>query len=238
MIACLTKTYTFSMEGRRLTTHRGGESIKLNMAEQWEGEHGYAPKDHNHEWIEAELNRLRTSISSIETHTTRFILKAMPVGTIMWFKRDDSTLGDWLRENGWAIYDDLVGRYPLGCYEGNLINEDGAISGAGTIVEAGLPNISGMAGTVVTDSSKPSSNGALSLTDVGDNTIKTSDWTKRKGRLTFDASAGTVASVSEDGTVTYMSESESPYGKSTTVTPPSVMLVPYIKISGTSVPLL
>lgn len=210
------------------------------MAESWEGEHGYAPKDHNHEWIERELNDLKTSISSIQTHTTRFILKAMPVGTIMWFKREDSTLGDWLRNNGWAIYDDLVGRYPLGCYEGNRINiEDGTvIEGAGVIVEAGLPNIQGMAGTIVTDSSNPSSDGALKLTDVADNTIKTSDWTKRKGRLTFDASAGTVASVSEDGTITYMPESESPYGKSSTVTPPSVMLVPYIKISGTSVPLL
>ena len=209
------------------------------MAEQWEGVHGYAPKDHNHEWIEDELNRLKTSISSIQTNTTRFILNAMPIGTIMWFKRDDSVLGDWLRNNGWAIYEDLVGRYPLGCYEGNRIDEDGKIvEGAGIIVEAGLPNILGMAGTIVTDSSNPSSDGALSLTDVGDNTIKTSDWTKRKGRLTFNAATGTVASVSEDGTVTYMSDNESPYGKSDTVTPPSVMLVPYIKISGTDVPVL
>ena len=56
------------MEGRRLTTHWGGESIKLNMAEQWEGEHGYAPKNHNHDSKYAKLGHTHDGIGDLPAH--------------------------------------------------------------------------------------------------------------------------------------------------------------------------
>lgn len=285
-----------SMSDKDLYVLQGGEEInyslgrrkyKVYMAEQWEGEHGYAPKNHDHDDEYSKLGHTHDGIGDLPAHNhdsvysklghnhndaysklghshsefslishnhdmtysklehdhddtysklghvhdyaasdhnhddvysklghSHELIDMLPIGTVLWFGQDVTL------SNKWTVCTDLIGRYPLG-----------ATNGIGNTVEAGLPNIAGTAGTIVTDSSNPSSDGALKLTDVADNTIKTSDWTKRKGQLTLDASKGTVASVSGDGTITYMSESESPYGKSSTVTPPSVNLIPYIKIA-------
>ena len=124
----------------------------------------------------------------------------IPPGTIWWFALDTPP-------SGWAIYEPLLGKYPLG-----------ASSSIGDPGDAGLPNITGSFQGTGTPK------GAL----IGG----TKNWGqcnhaeyKDKVTTTFDASQGTVDTSGE-----YMDPANSPYGKSDTVTPPSVKLLPCIKL--------
>jgi hypothetical protein len=78
---------------------------------------------------------------------------------------------------------------------------------AGETVEAGLPNITGMSQSLVGDSSTTITDGAITYTDTGRNTVKTADYTKRHCKLSFDAS-----------------NSNKIYGNSDTVQPPAYLV--------------
>lgn len=251
MIACLTRTYTFSMEGRRLTTHWGGESIKLNMAEQWEGEHGYSPKNHNHDSKYAKLGHTHAGIGDLPAHNhddkysklghghnyassnhnhdtvysklghvhdyaasnhnhddvysklghSHELIDMLPVGTVLWFK-SNVTLS-----NKWTVYTDLIGRYPRG-----------ATSNLGGTVEAASPNITGTFYAGVRSNHIESTynpTGAISYIDKYGASLIDGDRTFWGYKFDFDASR--CSSVYKDDC--------------DTVTPPSVNLIPYIKIA-------
>lgn len=160
------------------------------------------------------------------------MVDAVPSGFIGWFNLTEAPDG-WVVCNG-QIYTDstgttrtapnLIGRYPLG-----------ALDSIGDTIEAGLPNITGETITegisyVGKAKHDEANNGAFYVGSTTINDIPTgSEHNGGRTTLYFDASNGTVSSVGDDGTVTYMAQKDSPYGKSTTVTPPSIKLLPCVK---------
>ena len=188
------------------------------MAEQWEGEHGYAPKNHNHDSNYSKLGHTHDGIGELPAHNhdERYYTEAevdaklkalkdevlvagidmLPVGTIMWFKQSVTL------SNKWQVYEPLIGRYPLG-----------ATSGLGSTVEAGLPNITGhVSPSVHVDDTNFS--GAMYREETTGKRVTTDNQVTPRYAIMFDAS-----------------RSNSTYGKSTTVTPPSAKLIPYVKIA-------
>ena len=248
MIACLTRTYTFSKEGRRLTTHWGGESIKLNMAEQWEGEHGYAPKNHDHDSKYSKLGHTHDGIGELPAHNHDAVYSKLghnhnstyaklthdhddtysKLGHVHNYAASDHNHDDryslldhshelldmlpigtvlWFKSNvtlsnKWTVYTDLIGRYPLG-----------STSNLGSTVEAALPNITG-SWTGVNRGGVGGTGTAVVTTN--------SSW--------YSATSGTGGS---DSTYQFdASWSSSVYKDDCdTVVPPSVNLIPYIKIA-------
>ena len=137
------------------------------------------------------------------------LLDALPIGTVMWFKQAPKDKNGNALTN-WKICTELVGRYPLGTSDA---------SKAGTTVAAGLPNITG-AWAVQAGGSK---NG----TDAGYGAIQ-----QFKGDTSFGVKNGggwNDGEYKNQGIKFDASKSNSIYGNSTTVTPPSVQLLPYIK---------
>lgn len=196
------------------------------MAEQWEGEHGYAPKNHdhdsrysklghthdgigelpahNHDTVYSKLGHVHDYAAKNHNHDDRYslldhsheLLDMLPIGTVLWFK-SNVTLS-----NKWTVYTDLIGRYPLG-----------STSNLGSTVEAGLPNITGSWTSV--------NRGGIGGTGAA--VVETpSTW--------YSATSGTGGS---DSTYQFdASRCSSVYKDDCdTVTPPSVNLIPYIKIA-------
>ena len=153
-------------------------------------------------------------LNSINTKIQNALL---PSGAIVWFKRQTAPVG-WVICDGTNGTPNLIGRYPLG-----------ATSGIGSTVEAGLPNITG---TVY------SNDGGFLYTPFatgykGDNDDPST------GAFSIDPSLnpgnirGVDASNSDraDGVLCFdASQSNSIYGRSSTVTPPSVKLLPCMKL--------
>ena len=142
----------------------------------------------------------------------------IPQGTIWWFHGRTTAPVGWAICNGANGTPNLIGRYPLG-----------ATSDIGSTVEAGLPNITG---TVY------SNDGGFLYTPFatgykGDNDDPST------GAFSIDPSLnpgnirGVDASNSDraDGVLCFdASQSNSIYGRSSTVTPPSVKLLPCMKL--------
>lgn len=105
---------------------------------------------------------------------------------------------------GWEVYTPLLGKYPLG-----------ANTGIGSEVTAGLPNITGHA---------PLHTNANVHSDY--------DYTGSALYRTNKSKGYYEASEGRTGDITYFdaSRSNSIYGNSTTVTPPSVKLLPCRKL--------
>ena len=124
---------------------------------------------------------------------------AIPQGTIWWFHNRTTAPVGWVICDGNNGTPNLIGRYPLG-----------ATSNIGSTVEAGLPNIYGNTGY--------SSDTGNAATFSGPFYKGGSGWCCGWGgyvyysNILFDASR--VSSI---------------YGNSTTVTPPSVRLLPCMK---------
>lgn len=155
--------------------------------------------------------RTLTGIKSLIAELKQMIVNGVtPARTVSWFYRDTAP-------TGWAICDgrtvtmndgsslvtpNLIGKYPLG-----------ASSGIGSEVSAGLPNITGTT-AIIAYINGGSNSGAL-IRNGGGN--RGGIWT---------SSAGIYAgSISIDA-----SKSNAIYGNSDTVTPPSVKLLPCIKL--------
>lgn len=143
----------------------------------------------------------------------------LPSGAIVWFGNRTTA------PSGWAICDgtngtpNLIGRYPLG-----------SKTNIGQQVAAGLPDIIGTAWAYeIGKANGWNTTGAFYDAGAG-GSYGTTGNSDRCANLGFRASKGTVASVSDNGTVTYMTQANSPYGKSTTVTPPSTKLLPCMKL--------
>ena len=135
---------------------------------------------------------------------------AIPQGTIWWFHNRTTAPVGWVICNGNNGTPNLIGRYPLG-----------ATSGIGSTVEAGLPNITGTFG-----GSRYGGNptGAFyGWASAGARGSGSSGGAL--GKVKFDASKG---QVNIDGTTVV--QEQSVYGKSNTVTPPSVKLLPCMKL--------
>lgn len=125
----------------------------------------------------------------------------LPSGAIVWFKRTTAPDG-WVVCDGTNGTPNLIGRYPLG-----------ATSGIGDTVEAGLPDITGTAwGYEIGKAGGWRTTGCFYDAGAG-NQKGTSDNNDTCGKLGFKAS-----------------RSSSVYGKSSTVTPPSVKLLPCMKL--------
>lgn len=215
------------------------------MAESWEGKDGYSPRNHNHDSRYSQLGHTHDGIGELPAHNhdtvysklghvhddkysklghvhdyaasnhnhddvysklghSHELIDMLPVGTVLWFK-SNVTLS-----NKWTVYTDLIGRYPLG-----------ATSSLGGTVRDGLPEIYGVFGTDAAYGDK--TEGAFTVIEEG----STYGSGGAEGRLfAFTASNGT-----KDVNGNYMTPSASPYGKANVVTPPSVNLIPYIKIA-------
>lgn len=135
----------------------------------------------------------------LDSINTKIQNALLPSGAIVWFKRQTAP-------EGWAICDgtngtpNLIGRYALG-----------ATSGIGTLVDAGLPNITGSIRANTSNTGVASGFAKVSGTY---NTFMEGGHSDDWGRIyEFDASW-----------------SSSIYGKSTTVTPPSTKLLPCMKL--------
>ena len=202
------------------------------MAESWTPKDDYSPsnhnhdnayaaKSHNHDTVYSKLSHLHDDKYSKlgHTHDERYYtgtevdakLKALK-DEIIEAGIDMLPIGTimWFKQsvtlsNKWQVYEPLIGRYPLG-----------ATSGLGDTVEAGLPNIKGtfIAQTPMDGSSTgysgaftPDMNGYSHINDYGSGPYSRD--------ITFDASSS--SGVYKDGV--------------TTVTPPSVKLIPYVKIA-------
>ena len=169
-----------------------------------------------------ELESIKQSIiDSIRSN----ILDLLPVGTVLWFKQAPSDR-DGLVLTNWRICEELIGRYPLGTSD---------VSEAGNIVEAGLPNIAGTISGEKTQGFWDIVSGAFCKGNTSGN-YGSSESDRDNYNVIFDASKGTVSTITRDdaGNITaveYLPQEASPYGKSTTVTPPSMKLLPYIKIA-------
>lgn len=116
----------------------------------------------------------------------------IPKGMIAWFELDEAP-------EGWAIYEPLISRYPLGAY-----------NNIGNRVAAGLPNITGTIGPILEE-------GAYGKYTDGAFYQTTETGTGHAG--------GTDYIVKMDA-----SRCSDVYGRSDTVTPPSVKLLPCIKL--------
>lgn len=133
----------------------------------------------------------------------------LPTGSIVWFH------GRTTAPSGWAICDgtngtpNLIGRYPLG-----------AKTGIGSSVEAGLPNITG--GFSI-DNKDPASNykvtGSFTKTNPGGIGVPTGHRVGEKSNADYSFPVYFNAQLSS-----------AIYGKSSTVTPPSVKLLPCMKL--------
>lgn len=128
----------------------------------------------------------------------------LPSGAVVWFDRTTAPTG-WVVCNG-QTYTDSAGNTKTAP---NLIGRYplGATSGIGGLVEAGLPNITGTFG-----GNRYGSNSGAFYNYVG------------KGVRGSGSSANNIGQVSFSA-----SRSNSVYGKSTTVTPPSCKLLPCVK---------
>ena len=196
------------------------------MAEQWEGEHGYAPKNHdhdsrysqlghthdgigelpahNHDTVYSKLGHVHDYAANNHNHDDRYslldhsheLLDMLPIGTVLWFK-SNVTLS-----NKWTVYTDLIGRYPLG-----------ATSNLGSTVEAALPNITGSWTGV--------NRGGVGGTGTAVVTSPSSWLSATSGSGGHDSTYQFNASWSSS---VYKDDCD-------TVTPPSVNLIPYIKIA-------
>ncbi|MBR1988342.1 MAG: tail fiber protein [Clostridia bacterium] len=136
----------------------------------------------------------------------------MPSGCICYFKRSTPP-------NGWAICDgsvvsmrdgsrittpNLIGRYPLG-----------STTDVGTAVSAGLPNITGYGGYTEGDRTY---------------TVKTTGAFVKGGKSPLALTGAYTSSGYYNKIEFNASNSNSIYGNSSTVTPPSVKLLPCMKL--------
>lgn len=126
----------------------------------------------------------------------------LPSGAIVWFKRQTAPTG-WTICDGTNGTPNLIGRYPLG-----------ATSDIGSTVEAGLPNITGSVDRVRAYGTSYCHGAFYPATGINGNGY-VHDWHTDSGGgvVGFDAR-----------------RSSSVYGNSTTVTPPSVKLLPCMKL--------
>ena len=190
------------------------------MAEQWEGEHGYAPKNHdhdsryskldhthdgigelpahNHDTVYSKLGHVHDYAAKNHNHDDRYslldhsheLLDMLPIGTVLWFKVNVTL------SNKWTVYTDLIGRYPLG-----------STSNLGGTIEAGLPQIPNHTHSI----SRQTPSAATAGGGMG------------------AAIPGTSTTISTSGMK--ITDEDTVFGKSDTVTPSSVNLIPYIKIA-------
>ena len=154
--------------------------------------------------------RTLTGINKLIADLKQMVANSVtPARTVSWFYRDTAP-------NGWAICDgrtvtmndgttlvtpNLIGRYPLG-----------ATSNIGSTVDAGLPNITGTFKVGNRTDVTPAGTGAFGI-DKTFLPCANSAGSKRGAYYSFNAAW-----------------SNSIYGRSTTVTPPSVKLLPCIKL--------
>ena len=162
---------------------------------------------------------LQAAIESIKTSIVETLQASLvPTGAIMWFKRTTAP-------SGWAICDgtngtpNLIGKYLVG-----------ATSGIGGTVDAGLPNITGAWAVQANASSEngpTAGQGAIKTvrSDGKNGTAKpTLGYTLSKGGGWNDGgynNQGIEFSAKWCNTI---------YGNSNTVTPPSVKLLPCMKL--------
>lgn len=222
------------------------------MAESWEGEHGYAPKDHNHDSKYAKLGHTHDGIGDLPAHNHDERYSKLghnhdtvysktshnhdtvysKLGHVHDYAASNHNHDDrysllnhshelldmlpvgtvlWFGtdvelSNKWMVYTDLIGRYPLG-----------ALSNLGSTVEAALPNVTGTWKVDGTDGTSDGT-GAFSegvISEKGNGNYHHSGQDNVIRGFTFDASLS--SSVYKDDC--------------DTVTPPSVNLIPYIKIA-------
>lgn len=238
------------------------------MAESWEGEHGYAPKDHNHDSKYAKLGHTHDGIGDLPAHNhdgrysklghnhdtvysktshnhddvysklghvhnyaasnhnhddvysklghSHELIDMLPVGTVLWFGQDVTL------SSKWTVCTNLIGRYPLG-----------ATSGIGGTVEAGLPNITGeiyghAAGTdgAYGGTFRGVHQSGASLDALATGSFVVGDKAGGSSGMAYTADSDTYTlkfDASKSSTV-YKDDYD-------TVTPPSVNLLPYIKIA-------
>ena len=134
----------------------------------------------------------------------------LPSGAIVWFGNRTTAPSGWAICNGKTVTmsdgtsfvtPNLIGRYPLG-----------ATSNIGTTVEAGLPNITG--GAMHQENSQQAYGAFFNRTGGSGSGLGAYDWRGGYNRgFGFDASRSSAI-----------------YGRSTTVTPPSVKLLPCMKL--------
>lgn len=128
------------------------------------------------------------------------LVSNIPKGAIMWFNLTSAPTG-WVVCDGNNGTPNLIGKYPLG-----------ANSSIGTAVAAGLPNIKGhVSPSVHVDDTNFS--GAMYREETTGKRVTTDNQVTPRYAIMFDAS-----------------RSNSIYGNSTTVTPPSVRLLPCMKL--------
>lgn len=166
--------------------------------------------------------RTLSGISELITELKQMIINGVtPSKTVSWFYRDTPPTG-WVICNGkWYSTDgkqssntetdictvstpNLIGRYPLG-----------STSSIGVTVAAGLPNITG------------------SVVICGKNESEEGEGCFRGAIVTNNVKTNASAGDTQIDTVTLKfdaRESNALYGKSTTVTPPSVKLLPCMKL--------
>ena len=162
----------------------------------------------------------------------QIVYNNQPIGSVCWFDLEEAPdgwvvcNGKWYSEDGKLSSDtytevctiqtpNLIGRYALG-----------ATTDIGSTVEAGLPNITGKTGSAAGYMANRLPSGAFGDAEepftyqevASGNSYYHSVWN-------FDASKGTT-----DTSGNLMSQEDSPYGKSDTVTPPSTKLLPCMKI--------
>ena len=141
-------------------------------------------------------------INTLKQELLGNIMDWLPVGTVLWFKQNVTL------SNKWTVCTELIGRYPLG-----------ATSELGSTVEAGLPNITGY----IPGDTNGTTDGANFWNCVGGAFYMDTVTTNAPGNTLIDYDnqcIGFNASLSSEV-----------YGKSDTVTPPSIKLIPYIKIA-------
>ena len=125
----------------------------------------------------------------------------LPSGAIVWFTNRTTAPSGWAICNGTNGTPNLIGRYPLG-----------ATSGIGSTVEAGLPNITG--GAMHQENSQQAYGAFFNRAGGSGSGLGAYDWSGGYNQgFGFDAS-----------------RSNAIYGRSNTVTPPSVKLLPCMKL--------
>ena len=125
----------------------------------------------------------------------------LPSGAIVWFTNRTTAPSGWAICNGTNGTPNLIGGYPLG-----------ATSGIGSTVEAGLPNITG--GAMHQENSQQAYGAFFNRAGGSGSGLGAYDWSGGYNQgFGFDAS-----------------RSNAIYGRSNTVTPPSVKLLPCMKL--------